>query len=46
MTGDEKKLVLHYRLNQAMGANYHLFAAVLNEEEVIIKQVGNELVSV
>ena len=46
MTGDERKLVLYYRLNQAATADYRLFAAVLNEEEVVVQQIGNELVAV
>ena len=45
MTGDAKKLILHYRLNEAANAqDYIIFAAILNEEEVVIKQIGNELV--
>ena len=45
MTGDPKKLMLHYRLNEATHTqDYTIFDAVLNEEEFVIKQVGNELV--
>ena len=37
VTGDPKKLVLHYRLNEAANAqNYTIYAAVLNEEELVI----------
>ena len=47
VTGDSKKLVLHYRLNEATNAHdYDIFAAVLNEEGIVIQQVGNELVVV
>ena len=47
MTGDPKKLEFHYRLNEAANAqDYTIFAAVLNEEEIVLKQLGNELVVV
>jgi len=47
VTGDSKNLTLHYRLNEAADAHdYTIFAAVLNEEEVVVKQIGNELVVV
>ena len=47
MTGDSKKLEFHYRLNEAANArNYSIFAFVLNEEEFVLKQIGNELVVV
>ena len=47
VTGDSKKLIFHYRLNEAADAqDYNIFAAVLNEEEIVIKEVGNELVVV
>ena len=47
VTGDSKKLILHYRLNEAANAHdYEIFAAVLNEEEIVIQQVGSELVVV
>ena len=47
MTGDPKKLEFHYRLNGAANAqDYTIFAAVLNEEEFVLKQIGNELVFV
>jgi len=37
-------LILHYRLKEAANAHdYTIFAAVLNEEEVVVKQIGNEL---
>ena len=47
MTGDPKKLEFHDRLNEAANAqDYTIFAAVLNEEEIVLKQLGNELVAV
>ena len=47
MTGNSKKLEFHYRLNEAANAqNYSIFAFVLNEEEFVLKQIGNELVVV
>ena len=45
MTGDPKKLAFHYKLNEAANAHdYTIYAAVLNEKEFVIKQLGNELV--
>ena len=39
------QMVFHWRLNEAANAeDYIIYVAVLNEEEVIIKQIGNELV--
>jgi len=36
---------LHYRLNEAANAHdYTIYAAGLNEEEVVVKEIGNELV--
>jgi len=47
VTGDPKKLEFHYRLNEAANAqNYMIFAVVLNEQEFVLKQIGNELVAV
>ena len=47
MTGDPKKLEFHYRLNEAANAqDYTIFSVVLNEEEFVLKQIGNELVAV
>ena len=47
MTGDPKKLELHYRVNEAANAkDYTIFAVVLNEEEFVLRQIGNELVAV
>jgi len=47
VTGDPKSLTLHYRLNKAANAeDYAIVAAVLNEEFVVVKQIGNELVVV
>ena len=46
-TGDRKKLEFHYRLNEAANAqDYTIFAVVLNEEESVLKQIGNELLAV
>jgi len=47
VTGDPKKLECHYRLNEAANAqDYMIFALVLNEQECVLKQIGNELVAV
>jgi hypothetical protein len=47
VTGDPKNLTLHYRLREAANAHdYTIYAAALNEEEFVIKQIGNELVDV
>ena len=47
LTDDPKKLEFHYRLNEAANAqDYIIFAAVLNEQEFVLKQIGNELVVV
>ena len=47
VTGDPKKLELDYKLNEAANAqNYKIFAVILNEEELVLKQIGNELVAV
>ena len=47
VTGDSKKLEFHYRLNEAANSqDYMIFALVLNEEELVLKQIGNELVTV
>ena len=47
VTGDPKKLEFHYKLDQAADAqDYIIFALVLNEEEFVLKQIGNELVAV
>ena len=47
VTGDPKKLEFHYRLNKAANAqDYMIYALVLNEEEFVLKQIGNELVVV
>ena len=46
-TGDKKKLEFYYRLNEAANAQDDvIFALVLNEEEFVLKQIGNELVAV
>ena len=47
VTGDPKKLELHYKLNAAANAqDYIIFALILNEEEFVLKQIGSELVVV
>jgi len=47
MTDDPKKLEFHYRLNEPTNAqDYTIFAAVLNDEEIVLKQLANELVVV
>ena len=47
VTGDPKKLEFHYRLNEAANAQYYtIYAVVLNEEEFVLNQIGNELVAV
>jgi len=47
VTDDPKELEFHYKLNEVANAqDYTIFAAVLNEEEFVLKQIGNELVAV
>jgi len=47
VTGDPKSLTLRFRLNEAANAHdYTIFAAVLSREEVVVKQINNELVVV
>ena len=47
VAGDSKKLEFHYRLNEAANAqDYNILALVLSEEEFVLKQIGNELVTV
>ena len=47
VTGDSRKLELHYRLNEAANAqDYTIFALVLNEKEFVLKQIDDELVAV
>ena len=44
LTDDPKKLEFHYRLNEAANTHdYIMFAAVLSEQEFVLKQIGNEL---
>ena len=46
VAGDPKKLEFHYKLNEVANAqDYMIFALVLNEEEFVLKQIGNELVA-
>ena len=46
LTNDPQQLVFHYRLSQAAGADYTIYAIVLNEEEMIVDKVGGEIVVV
>ena len=46
LTNDPQQLVFHYRLSQAAGADYTVYAVVLNEEEMIVDKVGGEIVVV
>ncbi|KAL9958890.1 hypothetical protein ACROYT_G035963 [Oculina patagonica] len=47
LTNDPKQMVFHYRLNEAANAqDYTIFAAILYESEMVLKEVGNELVVV
>ena len=46
LTNDPQQLVFHYRLSQAAGVDYKIYAIVLNEEEMIIDKVGGEIVVV
>ena len=47
MTNDPKQMVFHYRLNEAANAqDYTIYAAILYESELVLRQVGNELVMV
>ena len=47
VTGDPKKLVLHYQLNEAANAHDNkIFAATLKEKEFVLKEIENELVTV
>ena len=46
-TNDPKSMVFHYKLNEAADAeDYTIYAAILYESELVLKQVGNELVMV
>ena len=47
MTNDPKQMVFHYRLNEAANAqDYTIYAGILYESELVLRQVGNELVMV
>ncbi|KAL9981658.1 hypothetical protein ACROYT_G010393 [Oculina patagonica] len=47
LTNDPKQLIFHYRLNEAANAqDYTIFAAIMYESEMVLRQVGNELVVV
>ena len=46
-TNDPKQMVFHYRLNEAANAqDYTIYAGILYESELVLRQVGNELVMV
>ena len=46
-TNDPKQMVFHYKLNEAANAqDYTIYAGILYESELVLKQVGNELVTV
>ena len=47
MTNDPKQMVFHYRLNEAVNEqDYTIYAGILYESELVLRQVGNELVMV
>jgi len=47
LTEDPQTLYFHYKLNEPANAqDYEIFAAVLNEQEFVLKPLGNELVVV
>ena len=46
LTNDPQQLVFHYRLSQAAGANYTIYAVVMYEEEIVVDKVGGEIVVV
>ena len=46
LTNDPQQLIFHYRLSLAAGADYTIYAIVLNEEEMIVDKVGGEIVVV
>ena len=47
LMGDPKTLTLDYRLNEAANAqDYTIYVVVLNKEELVKNQIGNELVVV
>ena len=45
-TNDSKALTFSFRLNEAATEEYTIFGAILYEDELVIKQVGSELVVV
>ena len=46
-TNDPKQMVFHYKLNEAANAqDYTIYAGILYESELVLRQVGNELVMV
>ena len=46
LTNDPQQLIFHYRLSREAGANYTIYAIVLNEEEIVVDKVGGEIVVV
>ncbi|KAL9952823.1 hypothetical protein ACROYT_G040134 [Oculina patagonica] len=46
VTNDPKQLIFYYRLNEAADVDYTIFAGILYENEMVLKQLGNELVVV
>ena len=47
LTNDPEKLEFHFTLNEPANAHdFIIYAVVLNEEEFVLKQIGNELVAV
>lgn len=46
VTNDPKQLVFHYRLSETADVNYKVYAIILNEEEIVIDNVGGEIVVV
>ena len=46
-TNDPKPMVFHYRLDEAANAqDYTIYAGILYESELVLRQVGNELVMI
>ena len=47
ITNDPKQMVFHYRLNEAANEqDYIIYAGILYESELVLRQVGNELLMV
>ena len=45
-TGDLKKLLFKYTINQASTVDYQVHAIVLYEEEVVVDKIGDKLLIV